>query len=430
MISRKYMALISLINIKVIRKRVKKVRKMVLGAILALLTVILISGPAFAAHTNPGDRTGWDDRYNADGCDGCHAGSAAGTSGLHGKYTASSNNCQVCHQVHSSDNPRLLLGQTVTEVCQFCHDITGSNLAPYFTSDLPDPGYGNDVKASHRVFGVLNGFTYNLDYGSTTIPGGDAVNGGDAPLDTGGQGKLSGNNFTCNSCHTPHAMTTNTVDIYLGESALKESESGLSNGQRKIYLTNRLLKRVVNGVDTGGTYGAAWCAGCHQGKVNKMTVSDGVYSYDHPVDGFGPAYDLLGMGRNNSSDWINGSGEAKVLNQKYVFIDSNQDPAGDADLSFDPRSNKWYAMTDTDPVNGNVYRPDGFVPFGDYTDIGPSCQQCHASPRDVDEAFWAGFDTKGAGYPTRGTFPHLSTNSSLLTEQNGDDFCTNCHNPE
>ena len=405
----------------------KKVRKIILAAILALFQAILISGTVYAAHSDMGDRTGWDDRYEADGCDGCHAGTAANTSGLHGKYTASSNNCQVCHKIHNADNMRLQLGQTVTEVCQFCHDITGTNLAPYFTSDLPDPSYGNDVKASHRVFGVLNGFTYNTAYGSTTIPGGDAATGGDASLYTGGQGKLSGIEFTCNSCHTPHAITTNTVDIYLGESAAKETASELSSGQRKLFLTNRLLKREVNGVDTGDTYGAAWCAGCHQGQINNMTVTDSVYSYEHPVNGTGSAYDLLGIGRNNGSDWINGSDASKVINQKYILIDSNPDPSGSADLSFDPRSNKWYAMSDIDPMTGES-RPDGSVPYDAVN--GPACQQCHASPRDVDAAFWVGFDIKGAGYPTRGTFPHLSTNSALLTEQNGDDFCTNCHNPE
>ena len=405
----------------------KKVRKIILVAVLVLFTVILTSGAAYAAHSDLGDRTGWDDRYEADGCDGCHAGTAANKSGLHGRYTASSNNCQICHQVHDAGNVRLLPAQTVTEVCQFCHDITGTSLAPYFTSDLPDPGYGNDVQASHRVFGALNGFNYNTEYGSTTIPGGDAATGGDAPLNTGSQGKLSGTDFTCGSCHSPHGINDNTVDIYLGESAVKETENGLSSGQRRIYLTNRLLKREVNGVDTGGTYNAAWCAGCHQGRINKMTVSDGVYSYDHPVNGTGPAYDLLGIGRNDDAEWLNGSSAAKVMNQKNVLIDSNPDPAGNADLSFDPRSNKWYAMNDTDPMTGEV-RPDGSVPYD--AGNGPVCQQCHASPRDVDMAFWAGFDIKGAGYPTRGTFPHLSTNSALLTEQNGDDFCTDCHNPE
>jgi predicted CXXCH cytochrome family protein len=406
---------------------VKKVRKIILTAVLTLFTAILASWPAYAAHSDMGDRTGWDDRYEADGCDGCHAGNTVNTSGLHGEYADSSNNCQICHKVHDADNARLQLGQTVTEVCQFCHDITGTSLAPYFTGDLPNPSYGNDVLASHRVFGVLNGFQYNTEYGSTTIPGGDAATGGDAPLNTSGQGKLSGADFTCNSCHTPHAVNTNTVDIYLGESAAKETETGLSTGQRKLFLTNRLLKREVNGVDTGGTYGAAWCAGCHQGRVNNMTVTDSVYTYNHPVNGTGPAYDLLGTGRNSGSDWINGSNTARIINQEYVLIDNNPDPAGNADLSFDPRSNKWYAMNDTDPVTGEP-RPDGSVPFA--AGEGPVCQQCHAGPRDVDAAFWAGFDIKGAGYPTRGTFPHLSTNSALLTEQNGDDFCTNCHNRE
>ncbi|ADG81015.1 cytochrome c3 family protein [Thermincola potens] len=407
------------------------ITKVMLTAVLMFSALILVftGGVAFAAHEDLGDRTGWDERYAADQCNGCHAGAATGTTGPHGGYTASTNKCQICHKVHDADNPILLPGQTVTDACQFCHDITGSSNAPYFASDLPDPRYGYSVKSSHRVFGTVNGFTYNSTFGSTLIPGG-ATDGSSAPLYTGDQGRLSGDAFTCNSCHTPHGVTANTVGPYLGESEVKVTEEGLSSGQRKIFLTTRLLKRVVNGIDTGGSYGAKWCAGCHRGYENYMTVDDVVYNrvyseiFNHPVNAAGPGYDLLGAGMNNSAGWINGSSEAKVMNQGYVLIDSNPSPAGDADLSFDPRSNKWYAMLGTDPMTG-ASRPDGSVAYAVYS--GPSCQQCHASPRNVDAAFWVDFNTKGAGYPSRGTFPHLSTNPALLVEENGDDLCTNCH---
>ena len=394
-------------------------RKIALVAVMAVCMVLLTAGVALAAHGASGDRTGY---ASAGGCTGCHADSEKHTFGPHGGYTSTSNKCQLCHQVHDAGSARLLPGQTVTDACQHCHDITGTDTAPYYASDLPNPAYGSDVKAAHRVFGTVNGFVYNDEYGSTTIPGGDATSGGDATLDTTGQGALSGTDFTCNSCHTPHAVAANTVGIYLGESHVKQTSKDMDAGQMKIFLTNRILKKTVNGVDTGGTYGTEWCASCHQGRDN---MGD---AFNHPVDESGLGYDMLGAAMPTGVNFINGSDETTVVNKTYLFIDSNGTPAGDADISDDPRSNKWYAMESTDPVNGDAVRPDGFVPFADYDGgLGPSCQQCHASPRNVDGAFWAGFDTAGDGAPSRGTFPHLSTNPSLLIEA-GDDFCTNCHN--
>ncbi|PKM83115.1 MAG: hypothetical protein CVU89_03000 [Firmicutes bacterium HGW-Firmicutes-14] len=393
-------------------------RKISLIALLAVCLVLLTAGTALAAHGSSGDRTGYVEQ-SALGCAGCHADSATHTFGPHGGYTSTSNKCQLCHQVHNAGSARLLPGQTVTDACQHCHDITGTDSAPYYASDLANPAYGSDVKASHRVFGTVNGFVYNTTFGSTTIPGGDATNGGDSTLDTSGQGALSGTDFTCNSCHTPHAVAANTVDIYLGESHVKQTTRNLGAGRMKIYLTNRILKRTVNGVDTGGTYGTEWCAGCHQGRDNMGDV------FNHPVNQAGTGYDMLDAALPAGASWLNGSNEATVVAKAYVMIDTNGTPGGDADLDADPRSNIWYAMEATDPVNGDAARPDGNVPFA--TGSGPACQQCHASPRNVDAAFWAGFDTEGEGYPSRGTFPHLSTNTKLLVEA-GDDFCTNCHN--
>lgn len=404
--------------------------------ILSTLVLVIVfgfifyEGVAFAAHEASGDSVGWGDRYQADDCNECHNGAAQGTTGPHGGYTAGSNSCQICHKSHGSDSESLLPGETVTQVCQFCHDITGTKKAPYFND-------GSEVVVSgHLVQGL-----FGVEGGPVKIPGGNLDLEGENPtLYTEDQGKLSGNSFTCDSCHTPHGDKSKTVNIYLGESEVKDTVYGLDDGQRKIYITNRLLKRTVNGIYTGETYGTNWCAGCHQGYREGMALKADAYMdsfvYDfvygrvynepnilHPVFE-GPGYDLLGSGMNNRADWINGSSESEVFGRKYVLIDSNATPAGDADLDFDPRSNKWYAMLDVDPMTGE-HRPDGSVPFAAYE--GPSCQQCHASPRDVDEAFWVDFDTKGTGYPSRGTFPHLSTNSALLVEEDGDDLCTNCH---
>ncbi|WP_461570167.1 cytochrome c3 family protein, partial [Thermincola ferriacetica] len=369
-------------------------RKLGIIAIMTLCLVMLTAGVAFAAHTDKGDRTGWAE-MSAKGCDACHGGATKHTSGPHGGYTSTTTRCTACHKVHKAANAKLLPGATVTEACNFCHDITGTNVAPYFASDIPTA----NIKSAHKVFGTVAGTVYFATYGSLTIPGGDDATGGNATLNTTGTGDLSATAFTCDSCHTPHALAGNVVDKYMGESHVKETTNSLPAGQMKIYLTNRILRRTVNGVDVGATYGSAWCIGCHQGRDNNHA---GVFN--HPVNASGKGYDLLGVAMNNSASWLNGSNEATVLTKTYALVDTNATPAANADLSFDPRSNKWYAMIATDPLNGDAARPDGNVPYAAGT--GPSCQQCHASPRDVDSAFWAGFNTEGAGYPSRGTFPH------------------------
>ncbi|KNZ69207.1 putative multiheme cytochrome c [Thermincola ferriacetica] len=389
-------------------------RKLGIIAVMTLCLVMLTAGVAFAAHTDLGDRTGWAE-MSAKGCSACHDTADKHTSGPHGGYTSTTTRCIACHKVHKAANAKLLPGATVTEACNFCHDLTGTDVAPYFASDIPT----TNIKSAHKVFGTVAGTVYFATYGSLTIPGGDDATGGNATLNTTGTGDLSATAFTCDSCHTPHALAAKVVDKYLGESHVKATSYGMPAGTEKIYLTNRILRRTVNGVDVGTTYGSAWCIGCHQGRDNNHA---GVFN--HPVNASGLGYDLLGTGMANGVSFINSKTAADVTAAGYVYVDTRGTPDPGAHLNGDPRSNKWYAMIANDPLNGDAPRPDGSVAYAVYS--GPSCQQCHASPRDVDAAFWAAFNTEGPGYPSRGTFPHLSTNKALLAES-GDDFCTNCH---
>jgi len=389
-------------------------RKIVLTTIMALCMTMLAATAAFAAHSVVGDRTGWATK-SALGCASCHSTAEKHTYGPHGGYSASTTKCAACHTVHKAGNARLLPGSTVTAACNYCHDLTGTAEGPYSAAKLPNAAA---AKSAHRVAGIVyfNSETSWGNAGNHMIPGGDDTTGGNVYLDTTEQGTLSGATFTCDSCHTPHAVTGSTVGKYLGDSIVKQTnrKSGatMEAGGRLIFLTDRILKDEING-QTAAEYGTAWCATCHRGRDNMGAATN------HPVNEAAPAYPYLEAGYMT---WLNGS-SAAAKTAGYVYIDTAGSASGLTSRNFDeePRSNKHLAMEANDPLTGTP-RPDGSVAYA--SGAGPSCQQCHGSARDVETAFWSDFDTT----PLEGqmTFPHLSTNKALLVET-GDDFCTNCH---
>jgi len=412
-------------------------RKIVLSTLMAVCLTMLMAGVAFAAHATKGDRTftgsfTFPGSSPAGDCERCHAKATKHTSGPHGGYSASTTRCAACHTVHNAGNDKLLPGTTVTAACNFCHDLTGTEEGPYSAAKLPNNGTA--VKSAHRVAGItyFSGVTAWDNAGSGSIPGGNDTTGGSVYLNNGlkgNQGKLSNTSFTCDSCHTPHAIVGSTVAKYLGESVVKQSDRSpitgkqVEAGGRYIFLTDRILKNSING-QSATTYGTAWCATCHRGRDN-----DQMTAINHPVDETALAYDFL-----NEVTLLNSHTAGDVTTAGYVYIDKNNSASGSTtrDLAIDPRSNKRLAMVAGDPLNGNAARPDGFVTYknlaavgGDATKTGPSCQQCHASARDVEAKFWTD-DFNVTPLEGQMTFPHLSTNKSLLVEE-GDDFCTNCH---
>lgn len=417
-------------------------RKKLLILVFAGIMSLLMASAAFAAHSGAGafgdsDRKGaatagltsFTSAYST-GCAACHENSEKHTAGPHGGYTASTNKCQTCHDVHAVEgNAMLLGGTTLTQACNFCHDLTGTVAGPFNKTN------GMTVAAAHRVgdidFGTykpgagtlnpgkLDAVAYEDKAAITQIPGGDALTLGNSTLNAYVQGQLSGTQyFTCDSCHTPHGV--NTVNRYFGESGVKQTSYGLPAGQMKIYQTNRLLKSKPNDNWQAVTqYGSEWCLACHAGRDDTY---GGVNSkHNHPVNETAPGYLFLQYAQAEGK-FLNGKTAATVAGQAYVLIDTTG-TSPIADLSVDPRTNKQYAMTATDYVYGAAGRPQGYDPIANYVDIGPSCQQCHGSARDVEAAF--GVDTN----PERMSFPHISANKGLLVETK-DDFCTNCHAPQ
>lgn len=410
-------------------------RKTLITTLLAVAMVFLMAGAALAVSS----ASKWGDRTKPvaeiSNCDACHAKVAKRTSGPHGGYQATTNKCIACHTVHAAGNASLLPGITVTGVCQFCHDLTQTRNGPYNMMEL-DGSVGKQVYSAHRVAGIslpnsfVNEMGVNVPAGTLTavaavgniVPGGNSTDGSAGALSTAGAGALSGTNFTCNSCHTPHALAGTTVGKFLSESNVKKStrhpvtNATLDADEYVLMMTDRLLKQKPNNV-AGAVYeyNSKWCLTCHAGRDTIAT------KHNHPVNENALAYRFVEAAFNPAAG---GRTFADLQARGYVYVDGNADKGtGVYDYTTDPRTNKQYAMTLTDPLTGTLRTTwDGYHPITNYA-AGPSCQQCHNSAREVEGAFSV---VTAAYNPYRASFPHISTNKALLVEQ-GDDFCTNCH---
>lgn len=486
-------------NKKTLNFRGEKMRKFSLSLLVSLCMVALAASVAFAAHSgteghnqlgqaywlgHTGVTPGNDPSTVPTSCNYCHESQTKHTSGPHGGYTTTSNKCQTCHGLHAQAtgsnkawNNLLLPGTTTVEVCNYCHDLTQTDLAPYYTNYMTTEA---SVKSAHKVAGLTvasdvygweagdgtgdTAYTGTWD-GDPTIPGGDYSNGGDHTLTTAGQGKLSQNLFTCDSCHTPHAITGATVDPYVGESHIKISAVTsatftvtLSNSTTvnldkatynpiRLYVTDRLLKASLQDPNKSRSvgdmvytkYNSNWCAGCHMGRYASDPDTGVDTMHNHPVamgngNSKADGYQFLDIA-DAAGDFVNGWNPASLIadakagkaagtaKQYYILNYPNAvSVSGSAVvLKSDPRTNKQYAMTGTDPITG-LPRPDGNLNITDYPQ-GPSCQQCHGSARNVELAFMG---AGGESNVEAMTFPHVSENQYLLVENN-DDFCTNCH---
>ncbi|HWJ03960.1 MAG TPA: cytochrome c3 family protein, partial [Verrucomicrobiae bacterium] len=396
---------------------------------LASLLVLTVAGTAFAAanhFTDPGDRTM---EITASNCAECHAGAAGHQAGPHGGYASTTDKCQACHDVHGkAENIALLMGVTVTAACQYCHDLTATWAGPYNMNGL------DKVGSAHRVVGIdvysyidSEGHANEPTTGVTIIPGGNGADGSEGVVTnetnayTGKDPILSGQVFTCNSCHTPHGVRT--VNPYIGESFVKAYNV---NGDDRLYMTTRLLKQRPNNIaaaDAVYEYTSEWCLGCHQGR-DGLTVAE---THNHPVNENQKGYQLLELAKQNG--WFGGNVADLLARGTDADLTNNYVTYGDGgEISQDPRTNQQFVMTPGDFMNANAPRPL-FDPINQakYIDIGPACQQCHGSARDADQSWAFNFDP-AAGNPGRASFPHLSRHKALLVEE-ADDFCTNCHDP-
>lgn len=399
---------------------------------LSLFTIIIIlftatPGLAWSYHNVETEPTFSSDARD---CMFCHHDTTDPT-GPHGNYTALSNKCSTCHQTHRAQNPGLLPANSLTAVCQYCHDLTQSIYAPYSFNDLGSAD--SLVYSAHRVSGVSFPNEYVNEMGElvTTepletgltgdiIPGGSEIDGGTGSFTPNYNGSVSKVYFSCTSCHSVHAVKGTMVKPYLGESQLKVNRNMDSQYEKKIHLTNRLLRiRPNNVTEAVYEFGPLWCMTCHKGRGNNLIMS----KFNHPINETAKGYSFLDI--LPESEFIYAGGKAATLNdimlKGFVIIDSRSAESAypEAHVKKDPRTNAWYTMSFWDSLD-RKFREDGSIP---YNSDGPVCQQCHGNPRDVEKAFNIGASNSN---PRRLSFPHASPNKALLVET-GVDLCTNCH---
>lgn len=210
--------------------------------VLVALLMVLVVTPAFAFDTGGGPSPAG---YT---CDDCHA--SAWGDGPHGAYTATTSKCDACHTLHDASGSVALTSQdTITNVCNLCHDGTG--------------GFGVYGTVFART-GSAAGSGHSIDT-TSVIPGGNAATGGSASAVFAGVGGKLG----CSDCHSPH--DANTVADFVGERKRAYTF--------ETYATSHLLKqRPTSSTTTATAYGSDWCAGCHAGRASGGAV------HTHPVD--------------------------------------------------------------------------------------------------------------------------------------------------
>ncbi|MBE0428793.1 MAG: hypothetical protein IBX61_02855 [Thermoleophilia bacterium] len=290
----------------------------------------------------------------------------AGTS-PHGGYSATTNFCNGCHDVHDSAGDYVLTREpTVTEVCSTCHGVFGVSMPdggePGWTS-IPPALAGTAATATTSQYGAytltggnrVSGHRLGIQPGDAANANpGDGIPGGSDILRVVGAGSALYNNesvmayqgtlgLNCASCHTPHSLIT---------------------GQDNLACENGVLVPGQDGVDDApsSTYG----------NPPQLVHQDGCSSHAKHV-----AADRL--------------------------LSSKPNHVAQAATTYNE-----YCAACHDLRNGDIVDHTGNVVIENHP---PVCVSCH--------------EAKGAG-GVKIDFPHTSPNSSLIIKT-GDNLCTRCH---
>lgn len=369
-----------------------------------LIAIILVALPvvAFAAqHDTTTDSLGFAKNYQKSNltisqmCEACHGDGTGGRSGVHNPTVSYSNpgvaalgRCAICHDVHESQQGKLLPERTISDFCFLCHDGTAANVDGDIDSDGGVAlGY---YRANNVIYGLPTGSTPGArhrvnanainanDYGETNATSVIPLNAGGNLIGWNGQVEV----LKCTSCHSAHGYQV--VDPFWSKSPYPLATTGTSGveygweawvGGLK---TNMYLRRRVN-TSTISYYGSRWCAACHQRAMGGVIAGD----RDHPIDNTMGYQWLVPFGITPSSSVI---WEYDTFDNVYYFQHS------------------WGATTGA---------PD------------PLCMNCHDDPIDVDN-FGVGTNEGTLDFTYRSSFPHESYNTKFRVET-GDDLCLNCH---
>ena len=309
------------------------------------------------------------------GCEACHSYQSVDfalimddAAGPHGGFTATTDDCKNCHDVHQArSSNKLLPSATVLGVCVTCHDFSFSGTGGFTSGGVYGAirAQGEIVRARHNIEGY--------DNTETSPPGGARSYAATSNI-PGGNTDLTAN-LDCLSCHTPHGNT-----VVRPFPAQRYRMGAFSTTDT----TNRILQDDLNGTPKGTytTYGAAWCAGCHD---RRHSGASGVNN--HPTD---------------------------VTDAQYF------------DASMSAQGRYWTEDAVPDATLGT--RQAGWSREAS-AGWAPMCQQCHDNYRDVESPYQVS-DTNDGRIPSDNprfqTFPHESTGANFEVET-GDDLCMNCH---
>ncbi len=266
--------------------------------------------------------------------------------GPHGGYITTSQKCWECHTIHrASSSFKLMRYSTVLYNCRYCHDPTFGVSSQY----IPERG---------MVYGVIpqpkGGHNKGME-GERSVPGGS---------------NLLAEDFTCSSCHSPHANPYRIISE-------KYWFIGDGENQKSSHL---LLKDAIQSSEGYSFYGSGFCANCHNRRHRKVSGLT-----NHPVS--------LNNSYENVWCWDGYSYKMTSL----------------------ANSNEGYSLYDR--LNTD--------------DKDPICQQCHEDSRDIvcPDSTQSQTSFKLGSNPKYIAFPHETENEYMVVEE-GDDLCLNCHQPD
>ena len=315
----------------------------------------------------------------------------------HGGYSASTDYCVQCHNVHGAANDYALLAQnSVTATCQTCHSLFGSTPGTPPAGGGPAPSAPTSLPAAYEVVGgaAQHGIGSQLRAGvfsTGTITqsgwsyGGFSSTGWSSTTPAGaGTSSQSSGGLYCADCHTPHGDFGQLVNskFYRSSAGIGNVNGGSANlttvqdfvedaptfaggGTTVRYLHFNAATKTWQGCTSPGAVGCTDLTGTD-------TEGESAYLY---------GYKLLSAYPNHS--WSSGP-ESWNMDQR------THDGA------------RWCGRCH------NLATP---IAYGGTAHSHPTgCTSCHGNPNDG----------------TSTDFPHTSTFSTFLKDY-PDLLCINCH---
>jgi predicted CXXCH cytochrome family protein len=310
-------------------------------------------------------------------CGPCHQPWSGGVwdgVAVHGGFTAGTQKCGKCHDVHSAApaGKILLRGATIQATCFTCHDGTG----------------GKGVYGSIAALGLPRGAAHRCDT-TNAVPGGDPSTGGTSSITFGGEG----NTLSCDDCHSPHGASV--VASFTGD---RRRSTSMAAG----YTTTKLLKqRPGNSASSTTVYGSEWCGACHKGRLSGGTV------HNHPVDSVLTTstrfyYQNVARLATDTPTSTTVLGTMGITNRGYLMpVPRTPQQAGHS------------------PICQQCHEDSRFV--GSLSSTGAPADAATFTINGSD-----GTNTPTPDNPRFQNFPHETQNARFLVEVN-DDLCTNCH---